>query len=1234
MRRTPTAVSLLGLLAGLATAPPAAAAPPRAQGPTDRAVTTAGDKDGLHILVADQSDGYAWRTAATLREPEFDTTAWIGDACVTASGRRAVVVYAPREFTNTDRGRDAGGFVAVVDLGSGAVRKLAERSSLAYFNPGCGAGEEATVATSGTSTAISVLDAATGRSTMRVTVPGQVTSAVPYAGRIAAVSGDDLVAVGPGGAVRVLERAAGQPFRLHPERGGGLVYEVAGAQGTAQVRRWTGRRSTALGSAPLGEVRLHASAGRVFVTGPARSRIHGVGVTAVPGPVDAEPSSTGALVVTDAVLRSRDRIDVAATRTATGVTDRSGVRPEAPRPAEGAAPSPALAAVAGGAPKLLATDPATVPWDPDRSCSVPRNDPQIQAFQATAAQVEWAADLAVAGKLLINRPANWKNSGMPNAWQPQVLFPRRALVGGGQVPAQVLLGTLAQESNTMHASPHAVDGQNGNFNQGGFYGWGDHSSWSNPDCGYGVGQVTSGMALADGASLFTPVQQKAIATDYASNVAASLNMLIDKWNQLKTAGIVVNGGDPRYLENWYFAAWAYNTGVQPNGANGNTTGCTPSPSCTDSAGYWGLGWANNPANPNYPVDRGTFDGKNDEHTKHPNRWPYQEKVLGWAYTPVGRYNYAAGEWRPAYTRSAGEPHLPAHVGEFCDPQINQCQPGAATDVNGKGGAGRCLLANLHCWWHVPWQFASCTPAEGEASPCGIEVLKYVAGDPEPSAPNVYPVDCDTSGFPAGTAIVDDVTVGSPLPCGKSWTDSGSFALNFPYTTTGGCTSNCIHYPGKIDFHQLSAGFGGHLWFAHSATNTTVTGTWTPPASRTGWTRIKVHVPLSGGTTEQADYLIRLGNGQVRHGMVNQYWWQNNWVDLGTFDLAAGASVSLSNASSHVAASKVDGGDVAFDAIAFIPSTRPAARYVALGDSYSSGEGNPGYEEDTVRDPRNKCHRSLTKAYPSMVKLPGHAQSIATEAAANAADFHFLACSGAQSVDLTQAAVTVGNTDNTIWGWPNNYHYGEVNQIDDSGWLDEDTTLVTVSIGGNDVDFGDILSACIKTSVNCVAEDYVLTRSWGDADPKTNVKDPQPLIRYEPYLVDRLQSHLVSVYEQIHVRAPHAKIVVVGYPRLFRNWSPVLCHGLLPEVQAWMNGIADRLTQSIALAVQVTRTDYPGVDITFADPTLAFTGHAVCEVGEVQWINGIVPSEQSGSFHPNNGGHVGYADLVNTTLASG
>lgn len=108
----------------------------------DRLWTTGGDANGFHVLVAEAKTGYTWRTAATLRKPGLEADAWVGNACVTGSGTKAVVVYAPRAFTNDEELFARGGFSAVVDLVSGEVTDLPVRTTLAYYNPGCGLGEE------------------------------------------------------------------------------------------------------------------------------------------------------------------------------------------------------------------------------------------------------------------------------------------------------------------------------------------------------------------------------------------------------------------------------------------------------------------------------------------------------------------------------------------------------------------------------------------------------------------------------------------------------------------------------------------------------------------------------------------------------------------------------------------------------------------------------------------------------------------------------------------------------------------------------------------------------------------------------------------------------------------------------------------------------------------------------------------------------------------------------------
>ena len=126
--------------------------------------------------------------------------------------------------------------------------------------------------------------------------------------------------------------------------------------------------------------------------------------------------------------------------------------------------------------------------------------------------------------------------------------------------------------------------------------------WANSDCGYGIGQITTGMCLAqnqnkdnecasvdwpNGEPLSTD-QQLAVAVDYKANIAAAAQLLEYDWNQLAADNMTIPGAidgttytGSKYISDWYMALWAYNSGLEPNAANGNTAGCTPGPDCTD-----------------------------------------------------------------------------------------------------------------------------------------------------------------------------------------------------------------------------------------------------------------------------------------------------------------------------------------------------------------------------------------------------------------------------------------------------------------------------------------------------------------------------------------------------------------------------------------------------------------------------------------------------------------------------
>jgi hypothetical protein len=963
LRRTAAAGAVFAVAAGtLSLSPPspavaatsvagpeavrAAASGPDRRASGDRAWATAGDGDGFHLLTARAAHGYAWRTVATLSEPGVETDAWIGNVCLTGSARRAIVVYAPRTFTNDATLFDRGAFTAVVDLDTGAVRKLAARTSLAYFNPSCGAGETAVLTQAGDAdlgrTRLLELDAATGAIGARIEVKGQLTSPVPTPAGIVAADSGALVRVGRSGERRVLAAARGVPFRVAADAGGGVVYMEQAGPGVAAVKRVdvraAGTSPATLVTGALTDLEVTSGrGGRVFVTGAPRTVEVNPGVSLLAVPAGAQVSTDGEMAITS-VERSAaadprvpvadpagaQPVTIAATASATATPLIFADVPTAGGEASGKALTPAVAratpAAAGTAGATAEVTAAADPNDPadtaDRYCSVPRNDPHNQAMQPKPRQVEWAADQAVRNALYVQRPANWKNLGMP-AYTPQGLFPPRALEGGGYVPAQIMLGIAAQESNTWQAARFAVPGVTANPLIGNYYGLDIYNSteaddwtirWDHADCGYGVTQVTDGMRRSGrekpGETALPYDTQRAVALDFAANVAAGLRILQDKWNQTRRAGLSVNNGDPAKLENWFFAVWAYNSGFYPQseaGANG---------------GAWGVGWANNPANPKYPPTRSPFLDDTYSDAAHPQHWPYPEKVLGWAGHPVEVLeapDVMVPAYRPAYWNgTAGGPTVvgsaeynryrvkpPIH--QFCDAS-NECEPGAQYQPNAPGmesePAGPCASTDgqgrydLHCWYHT-----STTWKPDCAVTCGNEVLRFDPGYTYQDDGNAYPPRCDRTGLPPGAIIADDVPDGTPSvrpDCpNTAWSNDGSFTLSYPADATG-------TYPGKIDTHQLGVGFGGHVWMTNARNGTTdpglrVTGTWRFDTSYTGVGRIWVALPDVGAGDAKTAYQVKTRYGWRTSRLQQKSTGSGNrWVSIGSFAFNGTPEVQLSN----------------------------------------------------------------------------------------------------------------------------------------------------------------------------------------------------------------------------------------------------------------------------------------------------------------------------------------------------
>ncbi|MER6999322.1 NocE [Streptomyces sp. NPDC000410] len=1260
---------------------------------SDQAFTTSGDGTGFHLMVADEKNGYAWKTAASLSEPGFDTDAWIGNACVTESGKYAAVAYAPRTFTNKPELMSRGAFTAVVDLTNGNVRKLPFQATLGYFSPGCGTGDDIVFSqftdentSKKNETRLITVDARTGSSD-KATIAGQVTSAVPVDGRIVGARGHQIVRI-DGSTVKTVARTHAVPFQLKPDADGGVTFidrlpggkKQSAADDQAAVSRVTpeaigaanGKAKAArLAQGGLSRFDLaRTPSGAVYVTGQARTSASLPAAVRNPGGIDkdARISSRGAAALTtawadgkDSRISQKDSFSARSARITlkaldTGRTTVLDAMPGNRIGNDGAqrsatATSPALPKPAPAPEKAGGVSAMASPVDADRTCSVPRNDPKKQAFQPTPRQIEWAVDQAVVNKLNthVTRPANWKNTGMA-AYAPQTLFPLRTMTGGSgadwHVPAQVMLGITAQESNMWQATRYAVPGVSANSLIGNFYGVKYASDgqqtdpwaidWSKSDCGYGVTQVTDGMRLpGKGQPTLPPAQQEAIALDYAANIAAGVNILIEKWNQTRADGLLINDGHPKYIENWFYALWAYNSGYYPQSSAGSTSG------------KWGVGWTNNPANPLWKENRTPFlenaaGGDDYSHAASPQHWPYEEKVIGWAARPIAAMfkpgdfqpGYRAAWWTyPQYRTTAKPP-----IGTFCD-SSNNCDPSKISEgANNNTGGGPCLLPGdpnesdplyLKCWFHKPATWKNCTTS----AMCGNPIHRFDGTYPEQPDENSYPPRC-ASGLPTGTKIVEEIPNGV-TPVGSGGRSCGAAASSGSFNFDFGSAS------ARIDLHQIGAAYGNHFWFTHTnkagtsdASRLAATGTWTLGTADRGWMRVWVHLPDHGAHTRQAAYTVGGTNSSSPKRVKPQRVLENKWVSLGAFNFTGTPSVSLSNVTQDGKGTE----DVAWDAVGFEPlGSKPTNQIVAMGDSYSSGEGastNGGddyykesdYYDKQQPDTENKCHRSK-HAWSRQATLPGYGKSIGQMAddRDKNMDYQFVACSGARHYNILRQGQS-----------------SELPQIE-QGYLDQNTTLVTLSVGGNDARFADIVQECITALTVCN------NNSIDAVDPDTGQKNGQetgPLDQWAPkWLKEQIRPRLAGMLNSIHQKAPNAKIVLMGYPKLLEGSGGCVI-GIGTEEAPWLNSMADTLANEMQGAVNDANAQ-SNANAVFSDPRDEFAGKAIC--GDPETVHGIVLSGHSQadnrdwdwlpgnvapsmkSFHPKVTGARLYADSLQHSL---
>jgi lysophospholipase L1-like esterase len=240
-----------------------------------------------------------------------------------------------------------------------------------------------------------------------------------------------------------------------------------------------------------------------------------------------------------------------------------------------------------------------------------------------------------------------------------------------------------------------------------------------------------------------------------------------------------------------------------------------------------------------------------------------------------------------------------------------------------------------------------------------------------------------------------------------------------------------------------------------------------------------------------------------------------------------------------------------------PGTPAPVIYAALGDSFAAGVGTG---QDDVAGP--PCRRS-SLAYPQLWARSRPATSLT-----------FLACSGSSISDVRRQQVS---------------------------HIPRDATQVTITMGGNDVGFSAVIGVCaIASKDRACTVAVALAKTVG---------------------VTEVPVQLGITLRAVRRAAPHARIVVLGYPRLFELGS---CPGNVPDVgrRKSINSGADLLDGALSNTSRLFGAH-------FVDVRARFAGHGVCAPPGQAWING--PDSGTDSYHPNRAGQTnGYLPALSSS----
>lgn len=287
------------------------------------------------------------------------------------------------------------------------------------------------------------------------------------------------------------------------------------------------------------------------------------------------------------------------------------------------------------------------------------------------------------------------------------------------------------------------------------------------------------------------------------------------------------------------------------------------------------------------------------------------------------------------------------------------------------------------------------------------------------------------------------------------------------------------------------------------------------------------------------------------------------------------------------------------------------RYLALGDSYSSGEGDgdPSYYLPHTNDVASGeiCHLS-SRSYPYRLAEFGGLNafngllSLSVRSAA---------CSGARIGDILGTGVYQGQTERLKGSAPSDLTDRRANAISEfiPGRIRQSDFVevyqpgaISLTIGGNDIQFSNIIKACVISPLTCsYANDPNDRRNLGES-------------------IKALYPRLTALYAELSRMDSGSKVFAVGYPR-FVNETNDAC-SLTTNLDYAERIMIDKGVRYLNEVIRAAAVTAGAVYVDIED---ALVGHRACDLpsGYVNELN-FADIRSKGVFHPNELGQTAIA----------